>query len=392
MNFSNKRAVSILLAVIISILLVIMLIKTAPEKEPEMKALPKARVELAVVQTKDIAITEMLMGRLVPVRRAQLKFEVSGQLSERLVEAGQQVAPGHVLMRLDDRDYNNAAMDAKAQLSVEESAIKRDRELLQLVNENLRLQDNEVKRLQRLVKKSLTSQSSLDNARQQLSSLKREAASLKYNVDSATARLAIKQSAWEQANRQLQRCQLISPWKGAVNQVFIQAGDYVSPSQIALELIDDSELEFILSLRGEIAHHLQRDAVVDVTIMDETVSGKLVALQADPDPSTFTHEARIRLPAGVGYPGQMVKARISLPALKQAQVVPVTAVHYENGKQYVMLYANGKVSRQLIEPGPRVVNEQVVLSGLNEGARVVSRDVASLSDAQAVEIIDTNKP
>ncbi len=392
MKFRNKHAVSILVAIIVSILLIIILVKTAPEKEPEMKALPKARVELAIVQTKDISISELLMGRLVPVRRAQLKFEVSGQISERLVEAGQQVEPGHVLMRLDDRDYKNAAMDAKAQLRVEESASKRDRELLQLVKENLLLQENEVKRQQRLMKKSLTSQSSLDAARQQLSSLKREAATLKYNVDSAGARLEIKQSAWEQANRQLERCQLVSPWKGRVNQVFIQAGDYVSPSRIAIELIDDSELEFVLSLRGEIAHYLPRDAAVEVIVKDEKVSGKIVALQTDPDPSTFTHEARIRLPAGVGYPGQMVKARINLPALKQAQVVPVTALHYEGGRQFVLLYANGKVSRQLIEPGPRVGNEQVVLSGLNTGARIVSRDVASLSDGQAVEMIDTNKP
>jgi len=368
------------------------LIKTAPEKQPEMKSLPKARVELSETQTKDMKISETLMGRLAPVRRAQLKFEVTGQVSERLVEPGQQVLASDVLIKLDSRDYNNAAMDAKAQVGVEKTAIKRDRELLLLVKENLSLQASEVKRLQRLKKKSLTSQSSLDSARQQLSSLKREVASLKYNVDSAAARLEIKESAWEQANRKLERSQLLSPWEGTVNQVFIQAGDYVSISQAAVELIDDSALEFVLSLRGEIAHYMQRDVAVAVKVDDKQVSGNIVALQRDPDPSTFTHEARIRLPAGTGYPGQMVEATISLPALQQVIVVPVTALHYDAGKQFVMRYENGKISKQAIILGPRVGNEQVVLSGLEQGMRVVSRDVASLSDGQLVEVIETKKP
>ena len=389
MDFSNKHRLLTFVAIFASILIVMLLKWTAPAKTPEMKALPKARVELYHVQTRDISVSEVLRGRLVPLRRTELKFEVSGQVISRQVEPGQRHEQGQVLLQLDERDYNDIAMDAKAQLQEERVAIKRDRQLLKLAMENQSLQEKEVRRQQRLLKKSLTSQSSLDAARQQLFTLKREVSSLQYNVDSAAARLQLRQSASERAQRNLERCQLKSPWEGVVNQVYVQQGDYVSPSQVAVDMIDDSRLEFMLNLRGEIAHHLQTGATVEVKVDGRQVDGKIVAVQMDPDPATFTHEVRVRLPAGVGYAGQMVQARISLPALEQVVVVPVTALHYESGQQFVMLYQQGSIKRKVIEPGARVGNEQVVLSGLAQGDTIVSRDVASLSEGQKVEVTKT---
>ncbi len=391
MNFKSKHTLFTFAVIIASILLVIILKETAPEKTPEMKPLPKARVELYPVQTKDISINEVLMGRLVPLRRTQLKFEVNGQLASRNVEPGQRMEKDQVLLLLDDGDYKDTAADAKAQLQEQKAAIKRDRQLLELAKESQVLQENEVKRLRRLLKKSLSSQSSLDAARQKLASLQREVSSLQYNVDSAAARLQIRQSAWQRAQRNLERCQLKSPWAGVVNQVYVQQGDYVSPSQVAVELIDDSRLEFVLNIRGEIAHRLQRDTRVEVELDEKRIDGDIVSLQIDPDPATFTHELRIGLAAGHGYAGQMVRAHITLPPLQQALVVPVTALHYEDGKQFVMLHKENVIHRQLITPGARIDNEQVVLSGLSKGDVVVSRDVASLSDGQVVEVIKSDK-
>jgi len=385
---TNKRKTLSVAVIAVTIALIALLQWTAPAKTPEMKALPKARVALYHVQKKDITLMEDLSGRLIPRHRASLKFEVSGQVSLRKVEPGQRVEPGEVILQLENSDYISLAEDAKAQLQLEQAAIKRDRQLLELAKENRLLQEKEVKRLQRLMKKSLTSQSSLDSARQQLSNLKREVSNLQYSVNTEASRLVVRESALQRAQLNLERSYLKSPMKGVVNQIMVQAGDYMTPSQVVAEVVDDQVLEFVLNLRGAIAHRLQSGLEVDVTLADQSVTGHIVALQTDPDASTFTHEIKIRLPAGVGYSGQMVKARIKLPAMPQALVVPVTAIHYEEGKQYVMSYSDGKLSRQLIEPGPRVGNEQVILAGLQAGDAVVSRDVASLSAGQLVEVIE----
>jgi len=389
LNITKNRRYQALIVVFVSILLVFILKWTAPEKTPEMKPLPKARVELFSVHKKDIESGETLLGRLIPIRRAQLRFELSGLVKGRLVEPGSRVDNNSILLKLDDGDHRNLASDASAQLKVERAAVNRDKRLLELASQNRLLQEKEVKRLQRLVKKSLTSVSRLDGARQQLSKLKLEEAQLQYSVDSAAARLDIRLSDVEKAQRNVKRCDLLSPWAGVVNQVNVQEGDYVTPTQVVLEIIDDSTLEFLLNVRGEIAHQLKKNAAVDVKVNGDSVSGYIVAIQTDPDPTTFTHEIRVRLPDNTGYPGQLVEARLTLPAMKQVMFVPVTALVYESDNYFVMTYNDGKLSKKEIKVAARVGNEQVVASGLSVGDSIVMRDVASLSSGQMVEVLQS---
>jgi RND family efflux transporter MFP subunit len=386
-NLLRKPISLFLLAAFIIFSLAALLLITAPDDVPAMKELPKARVEIVTVSARDVPIAVSAAGRLQPIKRTTLKFEITGQITQQHVEPGQRVDAGMLLLELDARDYQNAATEAGAQRELEVSAIARDRQAYKLALENLRLQEKEVARLKRLKAKSLTSQSSLDAARQQLTTLKREAATLKSSVETANARSQLKQSASERAERNLERAKLRSPWSGVVNAVMVEAGDYVTANEPVVEVVDNSQLEFVVNLRGEIARYMEIGSQVDVEVDNQQVSGEIIALQTDPDISTFTHSATIRIPSGVGYAGQMVQAIVSLPALDAAMVIPVTALHYENGRQSVMRFLGGKVTRQLIVPGPRVGDIQVVSSGLSIGDEIVSRDVASLSDGQEVELI-----
>lgn len=375
------------ISVVAGTLVILLLLKlTAPDKSSDMKILPQTRVQLIKVIQKDITVKETLVGRLKPVRSSQLNFEVSSQVQQRLVEPGESVQKGQVLLVLDDSDYKNQVDNARAQLQIEQAAILRDRRLLKLAKENRKLQEKEVRRQQRLLKKSLTSAFNLDSATQRLSQLQLDEARLIYSVTSSDARLIVKQSALERAERNLAHCQLKSPWAGKVNRVLVQVGDYVTPLKSVLGLVDDQRLEFLLSLRGEVARRLSRLMPVSVMIDGRKVTGSIIAMQTDPDPETFTHEIRISLPAGAGYAGQMVKADIQLPTLPQVLVVPATAIIYEDGKRYVMRYRNGMLQRTPVLTGVRVGNDQVILNGLQAGEKIVLRDVASLSDGQQVKV------
>ncbi|NOY66420.1 MAG: efflux RND transporter periplasmic adaptor subunit, partial [Gammaproteobacteria bacterium] len=336
MNKLKNRQYLILIVILATILLVLLLKWTEPEKIPDMKPLPMVRVELFEVKTKDIAFGKSLLGRLTPLRRTELRFEVNGRMQARFVEPGDKVKKGQVLLKIDDGDYRNLLSEENARILIEHSAIRRDQELLKLASQNRILQQKEVKRLQRLVKKSLTSISKLDAARQQLFSLKLDEANLQYSVDSSAARLDIRLSALEKAERNLQRASLVSPWPGIINQVYVQPGDYVTPAKAVIEIIDNSVLEFMITVQGEIADQLNKNLAVDVTVNGAKVKGEIVALQTDPDPATFTHEVRVRLPENIGYPGQVVEAYLTLPALEDALTIPVTALLYENKKYFVM--------------------------------------------------------
>jgi HlyD family secretion protein len=135
-----------------------------------------ARVLVATVLNHDLLPQQSVSGHLAPMRRASLHFELSGQVRERLVEPGQPVAAGEMLLALVEDDYRDALDRAEAQLELERGNIDKDRELLRLARRNHALQKDEVARLEQLGQDSLISQSRLDESRIKLLQLQSEVA------------------------------------------------------------------------------------------------------------------------------------------------------------------------------------------------------------------------
>ena len=256
---------------------VLLLLLTAPDKEPMLQQVAVPAVRVAPVGLHELVPTEIVSGRLEPARRAEMHFELSGQVHSRPVEPGQAVQPDELLLSLDPGDFEDALVEADARLVQESRDIQRDRELLTLSRRNHDLQKNDVKRLEKLGADSLVSQSRLDEARIKLLQLESELAQLKSRVDSAEARLALKQAARNRAARKLARTQLLAPFAGSVNAVNVQVGDYVTPGRSVAELIDTSSLDLYVEVRGAVAQSLQQGQAVDVVVAAMTLPGKVIA-------------------------------------------------------------------------------------------------------------------
>lgn len=368
---------------------VVVLKRTAPENNPERKPVPPARVAVYSVQGHDLQPVERLTGRLQPARRAQLRFEVSGRVSERMVEPGVRVEAGEILMRLAAGDYRDALSEAEAQLNLEREGVRRDRRLLKLAAENRALQEKEVDRLEQLDQKSMVARSGLDQARQTLAQLASEEARLRYSVESAESRLQLRRTAVERARRNLERTRLRAPFAGVVNRVQMQMGDYVSPTQNVVELIDVASLEFYAEARGDVAAAQHLGKQVQVRVAGRELEGTIVALEQDPDPSTFTYALRVRVPASAGISGMTAAADLTLPFLDDVMAVPASAVAYEQGAAYVLAVNDSRLHRRPVQLGQRVGQWQVIRKGLHAGERIVRRDVAALQEGQEVSVETT---
>lgn len=386
MGISKKRWLPVAMTVLISLVIITLLVITRPDRKPGEKQLAPARVELFLVQPRDFKPEERLVGRLQPLRRASLRFEVVGQVKKRFVEPGQHCKAGQTLLLLDASDYQLALSEAEAQYRLEQDSVSRDKRLLNLAEKNRDLQQKEVQRLEKLNHDSMVSRSLLDAARQKLAQLESEEARLQYTVATSAARIKLKHAALQRAKKNMERTRLTCPFDGIVNRVYVDTGDYVSPSHQAVDVIENTSLDLYVEVRGEVADALNLGQPVDLELEGKNVTGKIIALQADPDPTTFTHALRVRVPANVGYPGMMAHVSLRLPLLRGALAVPATAVIHEEGEQYVMLYQQGKLLHRKLKVGRRIHDWIVVLKGLQSGDRVVRRDVASLTNGQNVTV------
>ncbi len=362
------------------------LLWTAPDPEPELQAAIVPRVFVARVGLHDLVPEETVSGRLDPARRAALHFELSGQVEQRAVEPGQSVAAGELLLALSAGDFADALAEAEAQYDQEARNISRDRELLALARKNYALQKNDLARLEQLGAESLVSKSHLDEVRIQLIRLESEVAQLKASTGSADARLALKAAARNRAARNLERARLQAPFAGTVNSVHVQSGDYVTPSQTVVELVDASSLDLYVEVRGNVAQSLSQGQAVTVSVNGLDLPGEVIALQLDPDPVTFTHALRVRLAGNNARPGQVAQVRLPLQARAGVTAIPSTAVLFEEGHTFVYRVLDDTLEQVAVSLGERVDDLQIVLAGIHPDDVVVTRDVAALSDGQTVTI------
>jgi RND family efflux transporter MFP subunit len=386
-----RRFLLTLAILIVTVIVVMLLVVTQPETTMKVKQPTMTRVEVTQVLQQDILPHVTSTGLLRPHRTASLRFEVSGELLLRHVEPGQQVKAGDLLLQLDDADYRDALIEAKSQLHETEAGLARDQALLDLARENRDLAEREYQRLEKLGKGSLSSVSTRESSRQQLINLQGEEARLVFSLQTSRAQIERQKAAISRAQRSLDRTQLQAPFTGRVNRVMVEVGDYIQANTLVLELIDTHTLELEVAVSGDVASALSLGQSLLVDVDGQQVDGELVALQYDPDPQTHTHPLSIRV-AGEGLlPGQLGQVGLPLHPRRDALTVPASAVMREEGKYYVFLVKQNRLVRQLVIPGLRYADQQILLSGVAPGALLVARDVDVLSDDIEVRIEDRSE-
>ena len=369
----------------ITALIIGLLVWSEPENKPEAQPLAAVKVSPVMVRATSINPEVLVTGRLQPANRALLRFEISGQLEQRVVEPGQSVEAGTVLLKLQDADARDSLIEASAQMEMEKAAAGRDRRLLEIASKDVVLQQQEVKRLQQLGTVSLVSISRRDQAKQKLLQLQANEAQLRYSVDTASARLKSTRAAHARASRNLARTAVSAPFSGTVNVVNVEEGDYITPGTVALELVDLDNIDLYIEVDGTTAAALSLQQALSLQVSGITQTGVLIAIRSDPDPTTFTHAVRIRLDNKGLLPGTLGKVQLPLQRQLSALVVPVSSLLQEDGRNYVFVIDNNRLERREVKLGIRDKDRIVVESGLQDGMQIVARDIASLSDGQKVE-------
>ncbi len=380
----SKQLAGSLIAILTAGLLVGALFWTKKGPEAKLEELPPLKVVLLEVQRQNLLPTESLTGRLQPVKTAHLKFEVQGRVKQRSVEPGVYVKQGDELLVLDARDLQDQFIQSQSQYDIEQAGTQRDQRMLALAKQNLKLQESEVQRYEQLNNDSLISASQLDAARQQMLTLDSQVSDLQYKVTTSKARVALKASERDLAQRNLQRATLTAPFSGYVNEINVEVGDYVNATQIVATVVDTSSLDLQLAVRGEVVAALTLNQEIDVAVGSETIPGRLIALQPDPNMSTNTHAIRIRVSGDQAQSGMLANADLPLSQQINVLTVPVSAVSTNAGENFVFGYMNGELRKIPVLISDRVGGNYIVSAGIESGEKIVARDVVGLKDGQRV--------
>ncbi len=293
--------------------------------------------------------------------QSNLGFRVAGKITERLVNAGEQVKASQPLMRIDQDDLRLALAAKHSIVTAAHASVVQA--------------SADERRYASLVKDGWVSRQRYDQAK---------AAS-----DTARSQLAAAEADARVSENAAAYAVLVADADGTVVETLGEPGQVVSAGQIVVRLAQAGPREAIVALPETIRPAIGSIADARIYGSDERVAGHLRQLSDSADAGTRTYEARYVLDgAGANAPlGATVTVWLTSRANKTEIQVPLAAV-FDDGRKTGVWVFNRARSTVHFQPVKlvRLTGESAVISGLNSRISIVSLGAQLLHEGERVRI------
>ncbi len=330
-------------------------------------------------------------GYVTARREATVSAQITGTLTQVLIEEGDHVKVGQVLGRLDDTAQRATLAQAQAQVNSAQA-------LLTQAQANLIQSERDVKRAEDLVKRNLVSEQAVEQARTQVATQGAQALSQRRLIDVAQANL-------RSAQVQLDYCTVRAPFTGVVIAKAAQVGEIISPFSAGGgftrtgigTIVDMDSLEIEVDVNEAYINRVQPGQPVESVLNaypDWRIPSHVIAIIPTADRSKATVKVRIGLdgkdPRIVPDMGVRVsfleekKADAQPQAQPRGALVPVAAIRTDADRAVVFVIKDKKARRRAVTLGGTYGDSRQVLTGIDVGETVILDPPAELKDESPV--------
>jgi membrane fusion protein (multidrug efflux system) len=321
-----------------------------------------APVTIMPVVAMDLEDRIEATGQLLARDHAKIAAEVSGQITEILVDEGRSVRAGEAVLRVDPERRNLERDSARARVDETHAA--------------LREQERNFRRIGELRERGVASQEQYDQAEtaQKL----------------AGSRVAAAQAELGVLERALRDASVAAPFDGFVARRFVSRGEYVAPGDELFELVALDPIEVEFHLPEADSSRVASGQTLDVRVApfpDESFDGQVTVVSPTIDPRSRTLRVKAQLPNPEGRLRPGLFARIDLGVALRPKVPMVLEEAILRRAEGAIVFRNvdgNRVERVAVETGAHHAGHVEVVKGLSAGDLVVIRGGDRLSDGQEV--------
>lgn len=338
----------------------------------------RTEVEVVLASEQDIRPSILASGLLAYLEEVNLTAEVVAKVDEILVEEGDQVEKGQLLLRLDPETYRNALEREQASQRQSQISIERQRLALALAETRLR-------RGTELLERRMIGQSEFDDLRNARDMARVELRSSQESQRRAEAILG-------EVREQLEKTDIRAPIAGTIVALPIKVGETAIPSTMSLagaslmKIADTSAIQAELKVdEADIARIRmgQQAEVVAAAHQDTPLTGTVVQIALAPslEPGSqgrsYQVDVLLEVPDDLGLrSGMSARADIFLGDGGKTLAVPVEAIiteESEDGKveRSVWVDRDGSAQKVVVETGLSDDRWEAVTSGLEAGDRII---------------------
>ncbi|HIE5944563.1 MdtA/MuxA family multidrug efflux RND transporter periplasmic adaptor subunit [Burkholderia cepacia] len=329
-------------------------------------------VQVATATQGEMPIVLSALGTVTPLANVTVKTQLSGYLQSVSFQEGQIVRKGDVLAQIDPRPYQVSLENA-------EGTHARDSALLATARLDL-------KRYQTLLSQDSIASQTVDT---QASLVKQYEGAVKTD-----------QAAIDSAKLNLTYARITAPVSGRVGLRQVDPGNYVTPGDangiVVITQLQPMSVIFTTSEDNlpQILKQVNAGQKLSVTAYNRnnTVpleTGSLATLDNQIDTSTGTVKLRANFDnkEGMLFPNQFVNTRLLVDVMRNATIVPTSAVLTGSIGQFVyVVKPDNTVTVRKVTVGPVDGERTSIVSGVSLGERVVTDGSDRLREGAKISI------
>lgn len=287
-----------------------------------------------------------IQGRVDAEQNVQVNPEAQGVVTKVYATIGQQVSKGQVLAQIDDNVLRQNMSQLQTQLDLATNLFNRQKNLWdQKIGTEVQY---------------LNAKTGKEGLERQMNVLRSQQAMYKIK----------------------------SPISGSIEQMDLKVGQAVSPGMSAIRVVNGNILKAKAQVAESYLGKISQGDNVKVIFPDipDSLNTKVSFAAKVIDPASRSFNIEVKLPSNARYRANMIAIlKVIDYTNPKAVTVPVSAIQNAENGQYVLVVADGKVKRTTVKAGRTIDGKTEILSGLNEGDKLIVTGAEDLNEGDPVK-------
>jgi HlyD family secretion protein len=339
-------------------------------------------VEVARVDRATIVEEAFGRGTIESQREAAVGFDLSGRLSEVLVDEGTRVTLGQELARLETNQAEADLRSAQTGVGAARATLQRLAAEEERARALVAVAEREATRMQALVDAKAVPSQQRDDASDKLRVARADLDRVLAQRSEATRGIDVASGGAEQRRVAMVRATLLAPFDGLVTRRLREPGDTVTIGSTVLRIVDTSRVYVNAAVDETMLPRLAVDQTASIFFPGtrEAVSGRVTRVSWEADRQT--HELLVEvtpetLDRRVAI-GQRADVRIEVSRRENALRIPIRMVHHDDTGPFVYADRDGRIA--VIRPrfGLTGIDHVEIQDELAEGDAIFAAPKAGL--------------
>ena len=379
--------------------------------EPAAPRVERSTLWMGEVKRGDLTRRVRGLGKLIPEVIRWIPAATQGRVERVLIQPGERVTPGTIILELSNPELEQQALDAQSQLKRAEAEmahlrVQLESEKMQRQADAVRVESQYLEATLRadadaaLLREGLVSEMDTKISRSRAQALETqrhlEKRSMEIFSKSLEAQLEAKRAEVEQRRlfHALRRSQLDSlkvrgGIPGVLQQVEVEVGQQVTPGTNLVRIAEPRRLKAKIEVAATQARDLEVGQRAEVDTRNGMVPGRVSRIDPVVKEGLVTVDVALegKLPRGA-RPDLSVDGTVELEHLEDVLYMPRPGFSQEDGSGSLFrLESDGiHAQRVRVDLGASSVSEIQILEGLNLGDQVVLSDMAQWKDHDRIRL------